>query len=173
MILRQICASKLPPGEQLQDWMDYCLKNISKAKSLLLSPQDIENSELFEKDNQIKEFLSVYKEYAKTLKSNNSLDYDDMLIFANELIEKYSDIRKYYQNKFKFIIEDEAQDSSPIQQQLINAISSKHSNVVRCGDLNQAIMSTFTNADIEGFKKSINENKKIEMQSSQRCCKAV
>lgn len=173
MILRQICASKLPPGEQLQDWMDYCLKNISKAKSLLLSPQDIENSELFEKDNQIKEFLSVYKEYAKTLKSNNSLDYDDMLIFANELIDKYSDIRKYYQNKFKFIIEDEAQDSSPIQQQLINAISSKHSNVVRCGDLNQAIMSTFTNADIEGFKKFINENKKIEMQSSQRCCKAV
>lgn len=173
MILRQICSSNLPPGEQLQDWMDYCIKNISKAKSLLLSPQDIKNSEFFKTDNQIKEFHTIYKEYEKSLKSNNTLDYDDMLIFANELIEQYSDIRKYYQNKFKFIIEDEAQDSSPIQQRLINTISEKHSNVVRCGDINQAIMSTFTNADIEGFKKFINENKKIEMQSSQRCCEAI
>ena len=103
-------------------------------------------------------FKRIYLEYQKNLKALNLIDYDDLLILALELLKQNSKIREYYQNLAHFVIEDEAQDSSAIQQELINIISKKYSNLIRCGDVNQAITSTFTNSDTTGFKKFINNN---------------
>lgn len=113
-------------------------------------------------------FKRIYLEYQKNLKALNLIDYDDLLILALELLKQNSKIREYYQNLAHFVMEDEAQDSSAIQQELINIISKKYSNLIRCGDVNQAITSTFTNSDTAGFKKFINNNPSCTMNHSAR-----
>ncbi len=90
-----------------------------------------------------------------------------------KLLEENEDIRNYYQNICHYIIEDEAQDSSSVQQSLINILSGKYNNLIRCGDINQAITTTFTNADVKGFRKFIESGQQVSMNRSQRCCKDV
>ncbi|MBO5947628.1 ATP-dependent helicase [bacterium] len=124
-------------------------------------------------DYTLKEFLKVYKTYCNLLNENNLIDYDDMLVLAVKLLKENNDILKYYQNICHYIIEDEAQDSSLLQQELLSLLSGKHKNLIRCGDLNQAITATFTNADVDGFKNFINQNKNLKMTSSQRCAKHI
>ena len=129
--------------------------------------------ELNSKHKEIQDFFKFYKQYNATLKENNLIDYDDMLYYAVKILTEDKEILVYYQNICKYIIEDEAQDSSAIQQKLIRLLSGKHNNLVRCGDINQAITTTFTNSDTEGFKDFLNTSKKVEMNSSQRCAKPI
>ncbi|MBQ9244920.1 UvrD-helicase domain-containing protein [bacterium] len=129
--------------------------------------------ELYSKYKDIQDFYNFYESYNKVLKQNNLIDYDDMLYYAVKILENNSEILEYYQNTCKYIIEDEAQDSTDIQQKLISLLNGKYNNLVRCGDINQAITSTFTNSNPESFKKYINTNKKVEMISSQRCSEPV
>lgn len=131
------------------------------------------SGELYSKFREIQEFYRFFNEYNMILKQNNMLDYDDMLYFAVKILEKNPEILKYYQNICKYIIEDEAQDSTNIQQKLISLLNGKYNNIVRCGDINQAITSTFTNSDLASFKSFIQENNKVEMVSSQRCAKPI
>ncbi|MBQ6516880.1 ATP-dependent helicase [bacterium] len=118
-------------------------------------------------------FVELYNEYQKNLKESGLIDYDDILLAAVKLLENNKDIRDYYANICEYIIEDEAQDSSSIQQHLIELLTSKHGNLIRCGDLNQAITATFTNSDIQGFKNFIKNSKNITMNRSQRCAKEI
>jgi DNA helicase-2/ATP-dependent DNA helicase PcrA len=131
------------------------------------------SDELHSKYKEIQDFYNFLNEYNLTLKKNNIIDYDDMLCFAVKILEKNQEILKYYQNICKYIIEDEAQDSTNIQQKLISLLNGKYNNIVRCGDINQAITSTFTNSDLESFKNFINKSQKVEMVSSQRCSKEI
>lgn len=124
-------------------------------------------------DKKIEKFRTFFEEYQTVLRENNLIDYDDMLISSVKLLENNEDIRKYYQNICHYIIEDEAQDSSSIQQRLINLLSAKYGNLIRCGDINQAITTTFSNADVEGFRKFIKESNNVSMNCSQRCTKDV
>ena len=120
-------------------------------------------------DIKMKKFAAFFEKYQNILKESNLIDYDDMLISSVKLLEENSDILEYYQNICRYIIEDEAQDSSSIQQQLINLLCSKNGNLIRCGDINQAITTTFTNADAAGFRKFISNSNNISMDCSQRC----
>lgn len=124
-------------------------------------------------DKKIEKFKQFFEEYQIILKGNNLIDYDDMLISSVKLLEENEDIRTYYQNICHYIIEDEAQDSSSIQQKLINLLSAKYGNLIRCGDINQAITTTFSNADVEGFRKFISESNNVSMNCSQRCTRDV
>lgn len=124
-------------------------------------------------DKKIEKFKTFFEEYQTVLRENNLIDYDDMLISSVKLLENNEDIRKFYQNICHYIIEDEAQDSSSIQQRLINLLSAKYGNLIRCGDINQAITTTFSNADVEGFRKFIKESNNVSMNCSQRCTKDV
>lgn len=124
-------------------------------------------------DKKLEKFQMFFEEYQQILKEANLIDYDDMLISSVKLLEDNADIRAYYQNICHYIIEDEAQDSSSIQQRLINLLSAKHKNLIRCGDINQAITTTFSNADVEGFRKFISESNNVSMNCSQRCTKDV
>lgn len=122
---------------------------------------------------KINKFKSFYNGYQLILKSSNLIDYDDMLISSVKLLEENPDILAHYQNLCHYIIEDEAQDSSAIQQKLINLLSAKHKNLIRCGDINQAITTTFSNADVEGFREFINNSNNVSMNCSQRCTQDV
>ena len=124
-------------------------------------------------DMKLSRFLKFFYNYQNLLAQNNLIDYDDILTSAVRLLEENNDILKYYQNICEYIIEDEAQDSSSIQQKLINLLSNKYKNLIRCGDINQAITTTFTNADTEGFKRFIENSQRVDMNCSQRCSKGV
>ena len=125
-------------------------------------------------DKKIEKFKTFYKEYQQKLDEANLIDYDDILLFSVKLLENNKDILEHYQEICEYIIEDEAQDSSGIQQRLIGLLSGKHKNLIRCGDINQAITTTFSNADVEGFRAFIqNSDKLVEMNHSQRCTQEV
>lgn len=122
---------------------------------------------------KVRRFLKFYNDYQTKLAENNLIDYDDILVSAVKLLEDNPDILSYYQETCKYVIEDEAQDSSEIQQRLLNLLSGKYKNIIRCGDINQAITTTFTNADVEGFYRFINNSDKVMMDCSQRCTEEV
>ena len=132
------------------------------------------NIDMPSSDKKIDKFKTFYREYQAQLREANVIDYDDILIMSVKLLENSPDILEYYQNICEYIIEDEAQDSSGVQQRLIGLLSGKHKNLIRCGDINQAITTTFSNADVEGFRDFINTaDTKVEMNHSQRCTQDV
>ena len=124
-------------------------------------------------DKKIKQFQDFYRYYQMSLRDFNLIDYDDMLLGSVKVLRENPDILAHYQDICEFIIEDEAQDSSSVQQVLISLLSGKHKNILRCGDVNQSITATFSNADVEGFREFINENNNVIMNCSQRCSKGV
>lgn len=124
-------------------------------------------------DLKLKKFKTFFEEYQMALSASNLIDYDDMLISSVRLLEENPDILAHYQDICHFIIEDEAQDSSAIQQKLINLLSGKSKNLIRCGDINQAITTTFSNADVEGFRNFIKTSDNVSMDCSQRCTEDV
>ncbi|MCQ2753824.1 MAG: ATP-dependent helicase, partial [bacterium] len=125
-------------------------------------------------DKKLDKFKTFYLGYKEKLESANLIDYDDILLLSVKLLEENKDILEYYQEICEYIIEDEAQDSSGIQQRLIGLLSGKHKNLIRCGDINQAITTTFSNADVEGFRDFIQTaDKTVEMNCSQRCTQEV
>ncbi len=128
---------------------------------------------LIPRSKEIKNFLNFYNVYQSKLNKKNLIDYDDMLILSVKILENNPQILNYYQKICKFILEDEAQDSSEIQQKLIKLLAGKNGNIIRCGDINQAITSTFTNADTKGFLDFIKNNYSVEMNCSQRCAKEI
>ena len=124
-------------------------------------------------DAQLKLFFNFYAQYQNKLKDLNLIDYDDMLSGSVKILENNPDVLTHYQEICEYIIEDEAQDSSAIQQKLITLLSGKHKNIIRCGDVNQSITSTFSNADVEGFRNFISKYHNVSMNCSQRCAKDV
>lgn len=134
------------------------------------------SAEKFPKNSKYKEildFIRFYNAYNKALREYNLIDYDDMLGLSVKILEENKDILEYYQNICHFVIEDEAQDSSKIQQKLLLLLSGKYKNFVRCGDINQSITGTFTSADPMEFKKFLEKSTVVEMNSSQRCAKPI
>lgn len=115
-----------------------------------------------------KYFAKLFDLYEKKLHLEGVIDYDDMLRYAVRLVEENSEIGAYYANLCHFVIEDEAQDSSELQQKLLMLLSKKYGNLLRIGDINQAITSSFTDSDPKCFKKYFEKNTKMVMKTSQR-----
>ncbi len=172
-IIGEVSKKSFPDADEAKKWIDLGVRAVSRAKVNNLKPQDIEK---FIKNNPngfLSEFLPIFTQYEEIIREKNLLDYDDLLVKAVELLKNHIAVRKFYQKRYKYIIEDEAQDSSKIQQELLGIISARHGNFVRCGDVNQAIMGTFTNADAEGFRDFIRNNPLVEMTGSQRSSKEI
>ncbi len=164
-ILRDI-ASKLRIEQKLAEEFD---RAVSVHKMSSRKGSCIETIS----DAKLKKFLLFYNAYEQNLKESNLIDYDDMLVSSVRILKENPDILAHYQDICEYIIEDEAQDSSGVQQELIALLSGKHKNVIRCGDVNQSITATFSNADVEGFRRFITENYNVSMNCSQRCTKDV
>ena len=162
-ILREI-SQKLGIEQKTADEFDRAVSTFKMNGGIL--PKNIT-------DKKLQKFATFYKFYIENLKEFNLIDYDDMLTGSVKLLEENPDILAYYQNICQYLIEDEAQDSSLIQQKLITLLGGKYKNIIRCGDVNQSITATFSNADVEGFRKFITENYNVSMNCSQRCSKDV
>lgn len=143
------------------------INKISSAKNDGISPD--EYTKLFLNDLDIVIGL-VYKEYTKLLKDNNSVDFDDLLLKTVELLKKNKIILEKYQERFKYILVDEYQDTNSIQYELCKLLASKYKNIFVVGDANQSIYS-FRNADyrnILNFEKDYKNTKVILLEENYR-----
>ncbi len=123
----------------------------------------------------LKWLVELYNEYDATLKVRGLIDFDDILVGALKLLREDTVLLEKYQNRYTFIFEDEAQDSNIIQQDLLIMLSEKSGNLLRVGDSNQAIMSTFTISDPKLFRDFCN-NPFTDVQSinvASRSCSHV
>ena len=125
---------------------------VREAKSSGLLPEQLEKlSQNATDEYGILEIAAgLYKEYQQLMRSQDLVDYDDMILAALKVLE-YPPMRMLWQNQVYGVFEDEAQDSSPLQEKLISILAgnaeNSSPNLVRVGDPNQAINSTFTPAD--------------------------
>lgn len=131
---------------------------IHEAKSSGLLPQDLWDLSHQSRDNyQILAIAAgLYEQYQQLLQQRQSIDYDDMILAALRALENDS-IRRLWQEQVFAVFEDEAQDSTPLQTKLLEILArdpdTSQLNLVRVGDPNQAINSTFTPADPIYFRK--------------------
>ena len=127
---------------------------VREAKSSGLLPEQLAQMSELATDNYgiLNIAAGLYAEYQTAMRSQDLIDYDDMILAALKVLS-YPPMRMLWQNQVYGVFEDEAQDSSPLQEQLISILASNANdpnaspNLVRVGDPNQAINSTFTPAD--------------------------
>ena len=123
------------------------LSAISKAKALMMSPSELaENAQTY--DDEI--VVRVYKEYEKGLRGANSVDFDDLLGLPIRLFDAHQPLLERYQNRFRYIMVDEYQDTNRVQYVLISALADIHRNLFVVGDPDQSIYG-WRQADIKNI----------------------
>ena len=140
---------------------------ISGCKNELVSPKDYERLASSEFEKVV---LSVYEKYEHKLKTNNSVDFDDLLILPIKLFRENDDILDKYQEHFKYILVDEYQDTNEAQYILTKLLASKYRNLCVVGDENQSIYS-FRGANyrnILNFEKDYKEANVIKLEQNYR-----
>ena len=96
---------------------------------------------------------AIYERYDQVLLASGRLDFDDLIWAAIRALNNDDDFRRRLARRWPFILEDEAQDSTPLQEEVLSLLSRQHGNWVRVGDPNQAIMTTFTASDVRLFRQ--------------------
>ena len=124
------------------------LSAISSAKNEMISPEEYRLEA--EGDFSRKKIAEVYAEYEKQLRANNALDFDDLLVKAVQLFQTQPDVLEYYQERFRYIMVDEYQDTNTVQFRLIQILSSKYRNLCVVGDDDQSIYK-FRGANIKNI----------------------
>ncbi len=111
---------------------------------------------------------NIYADYQRALNYRGAVDFDDLIRLALDLLESDNEYLERLRYRFPFILEDEAQDSSQLQQDILSLLSGPAGNWVRVGDPNQAIFETFTTASPELLRAFIQNNPSIDMPESGR-----
>lgn len=132
-IVKRICKE----NEYHDDMQKRILAEISKAKNKGISPDNY--AEIFKFAIDADDIAHAYAEYQLTLKQNNALDYDDLLIQALRLLKENAEAREHFQNKFQYIHIDEFQDTNTIQYDIAKILAGKHGNIFAVGDEDQCI----------------------------------
>lgn len=148
------------------------LNHISSAKSELIDENDYAESanEYFTQT-----ISKIYFAYQNALNRNNALDFDDLIMKTVQLLQKKPKILKGYQNKFKYILVDEYQDTDHSQYVLLNLLAQKHQNLFIIGDIDQSIY-TWRGADfrnILNFEKDYPKTKIIMLEENYRSTKNI
>ncbi len=144
------------------------ISKIGKAKDKMQNARSfkIENQYNF-RENKI---ADVYERYEKRLRENNALDFDDLIFKTVELFKNNSDVLEFYQNKFKYIMVDEYQDTNGAQYELVKLLAKKYKNICVVGDDDQCIYQ-WRGADIENilsFEKDYPSAKVIKLEQNYR-----
>ncbi|MBQ8193109.1 MAG: UvrD-helicase domain-containing protein [Bacilli bacterium] len=142
---------------------------ISSAKNEMMGVEAFSKVEF---DHKV---VEVYKRYVNKLKNGNSIDFDDLLILPIKLFKNYPSILEDYQNRYKYILIDEYQDTNEAQYVLSKLLSSKYRNIFVVGDNDQAIYA-FRGANyknILNFEKDYPEAKTVLLEENYRSTKTI
>lgn len=144
------------------------LSTISHAKDELITPEEFRMRA--EGDFSQKKITEVYEEYEKQLRANNALDFDDLLVKTVQLFQTQADVLEYYQERFRYIMVDEYQDTNTVQFELIRLLASKYRNLCVVGDDDQSIYK-FRGANIKNilnFEHVFEDAKVIKLEQNYR-----
>ena len=155
-------------GLNTDDYNPKAIRNkISGAKNELVYPEEYEKYAGTDFEEIV---CKVYKKYEERLKNNNSVDFDDLLILPIKLFSVYKDILKMYQERFKYILVDEYQDTNRVQYILVNMLAARYKNIFVVGDNDQAIYS-WRGSDyrnILNFEKDYPDLKSVMLEENYR-----
>ena len=149
------------------------LAQISHAKDELLTPDDMEMKAAG--DYNMKKVASVYREYQAALRKNNALDFDDLIVKTVELFEKCGAVLEYYQERFKYIMVDEYQDTNTAQFKFISLLVQRYQNLCVVGDDDQSIYK-FRGANIGnilGFEHVFPDARVIRLEQNYRSTRNI
>ncbi|MCI9341220.1 MAG: UvrD-helicase domain-containing protein, partial [Dorea sp.] len=141
---------------------------ISHAKEEMVTPQEFYRRA--EGDFSKRKIAEVYEEYEKQLRANNALDFDDLLVKAVQLFQTQADVLDHYQERFRYIMVDEYQDTNTVQFELVRLLSSKYRNLCVVGDDDQSIYK-FRGANIKNilnFEEFFEDAKVIKLEQNYR-----
>ena len=151
---------------------------ISLLKNNMISPQKYNQSEeLIKKDRETRqiEFSSIYRKYEETCKKNESMDFDSILVNTLNLLNNSKEILEKYQNKFRYTLIDEFQDTNILQLEIIKKIVNKNQNLCVVGDDSQSIYS-FRGANINNilnFRKLFPKAEEFKLEQNYRSSKII
>jgi DNA helicase-2/ATP-dependent DNA helicase PcrA len=117
--------------------------------------------------------LEIYFDYQRALTYRAAVDFDDLIRLALDILESDEEYLERVRYRFPFILEDEAQDSSRLQQDILGLLSGPGGNWVRVGDPNQAIFETFTTASPDLLRQFIADNPSVDMPESGRSQQSI
>jgi len=146
------------------------LGQISSAKDAMLSAEDFVQEAEKKNDFRKAKIGQLYVEYSKRLKDANALDFDDLILYTVRLLLTNSEVRDYYQKKFKYVLIDEYQDTNNLQYLLAGTLAGKWRNICVVGDDDQSIYK-FRGATIKNildFENQYKDARSIRMEQNYR-----
>ncbi len=151
----------------------YVQSVISSQKDTMTSPDEF--AEITEKDFRLKRVADIYRIYQKRLKDNNALDFDDLIYMTVRLFEQRPDILDKYQERFRYIMVDEYQDTNGSQYELVRLLAKKYRNICVVGDDDQSIYG-WRGADIRNilnFKEDYKDAVVYKLEQNYRSVKPI
>jgi len=145
---------------------------ISDAKNKLIDPEEFSHKA----ENYFQQkIVGIYRSYQKKLKSNNALDFDDIIMLTVQLFQQNNQVFRYYQDKFRYIMVDEYQDTNHAQYMLIKLLASEYRNLCVVGDDDQSVYG-FRGADISNildFERDYPDAKVIKLEQNYRSTQKI
>lgn len=175
-ILAKVAMATQPESaKNVNDWQRAVDRGVNHVKMFGLSEDAIRQQMQSMPGNfRLSEFLPALRLYNLELHQNGYLDFTDLITKAVDILRHYPDIREKYQKQFVYIIEDEAQDSSRLLQEFIRLLGGERPNLIRTGDTNQSITTTFSSADTSVFRDFIKgADQLVQMTFSGRCAPEI
>lgn len=165
-IIKDVCKRQMIDTKMLKE--RAVLSAISSAKNELITPTEYELQAMG--DYQKKKIAACYKEYQRELKKSNALDFDDLLVMTVELLKSCPEVLNQYQERFRYIMVDEYQDTNTAQFELIRLLADKYRNLCVVGDDDQSIYK-FRGANIRNildYEKVYPEARVIKLEQNYR-----
>ncbi len=153
-------------AKQIRNRISSLKNNFVTAENYFNNPEIIE----IDKISKRSEFGIIYKRYVERCFRSSVMDFDDLLLKTNELLNKFPEVLSKYQDKFRYILVDEYQDTNYSQYLIIKALSDRHQNLCVVGDDSQSIYS-FRGANIDNilnFKKHYPDCKIYKLEQNYR-----
>ena len=172
-LMKQIFKSMRIDGKQFKE--RGVLNVISSAKNELISPEEFALNAKADGDFRLQKIAEIYAEYQAQLKKNNALDFDDLLVKTAELFDGFPEILDYYQERFKYIMVDEYQDTNTAQFKLVSQLAKKYRNICVVGDDDQSIYR-FRGANIQNilsFEDTFPGARVIKLEQNYRSTRTI
>lgn len=153
----------------------YVLAAISKEKDKMISPGEMLEKAEAQGDVRAIPIAKAYARYQQQLRDNNALDFDDIIYVTVQLLQQNSDVREYYQRKFRYILVDEYQDTNHMQYLLTSLLAGGYQNICVVGDDDQSIYR-FRGATIENilnFEKQYPGTRTIRLEQNYRSTQSI
>ena len=170
-LMKDVCRSINIDTKQFKERM--LLSAISSAKNEMVTPSEFER--MAGGDYVKKKTAEVYWEYERQLKSNNALDFDDLLLKTVQLFQDCPDVLELYQERFHYIMVDEYQDTNTVQFKFISLLAAKHHNLCVVGDDDQSIYK-FRGANIRNilnFEQEFLDATVIKLEQNYRSTETI